>query len=615
VPQLRARLPGSKLGWVLALAWIPAWVAILWTIYYVLAPTLTDTSTIGQHDWDQMEAHRQLVDKTILHYHQFPFWEPYACGGHPNWGGFESGSMIVSPWLPFYLTMTLPHAMRVEIWGSALISAVGAWLLAGRFTRSPALRALVVVVFAVDGRWGLQIATGHTWHLAYAWMPWALYFYDRAVGADPTRGVPRLRDFVLAGASIAMMVYTGGIYPLPETIFVIALYGSLLAAMQRSFRPVLVGLGCGLLALGLAAPKLLPVLEVMLKHPRLVESDETLDLNALIDVLTSRDQDVTSGHAGVSQWGWHEWGMYVGWAAIVLIILGAALARGTREWALRAVGAFCFVLGLGSFHRYAPWPLLRHVPVFQSQHVPSRWMYPGLLLLLVVTAAALEAGLHRSGWLRGWLEVAALAGMAWIARDVARVARQPITHMFLTKMPTVIDSFGPFHTEQHLPGPLNYEASWAPLSLPAIIANIGTTDCGTFPALHSYFRDWNGNTPGLGARGEGDPRYQGEAYIPDGTGRAELASFTPNQMTVVVHDARPGEHVVLNQNYDAGWSANGSRAINWADAVAAPISSPEQTFVFRYRPVTWWPGLALFVATVAGIVWITVRSRRAVRAS
>jgi hypothetical protein len=81
-------------------------------------------------------------------------------------------------------------------------------------------------------------------------------------------------------------------------------------------------------------------------------------------------------------------------------------------------------------------------------------------------------------------------------------------------------------------------------------------------------------------------------------------------MTVVVHDARPGEHVVLNQNYDAGWIANGSRAINWADAVAAPITASEQTFVFRYRPVTWWPSLALFAATVGGLVWIYARSRR-----
>ena len=177
-------------------------------------------------------------------------------------------------------------------------------------------------------------------------------------------------------------------------------------------------------------------------------------------------------------------------------------------------------------------------------------------------------------------------------------------------MPDVKDMAGPFHTEQHLPGPLNYQYEWAPPSLPAVLANIGTIDCGTFPAFHNYFRDHNGNVPGLGAHGEGDPKYKGEAYIAEGAGRAELATFTPNQMTVVVHEAQVGEHVVLNQNYDPGWSANGTRATEWSETIAARIDAPEQTFVFRYRPLMWWPGLVLFVATAGGIVWTALRSRR-----
>jgi hypothetical protein len=557
-----------------------------------------------------MESHRELVVKTMRDYHQFPFWEPYACGGHPNWGGFESGSMIVSPWLPFFLTMTLPHAMRVEIWGSALISALGAWMLASRFTSSPALRALAVVAFAVNGRWALQIASGHTWHLAYAWTPWTLYLYDRAVGADATRGAPRLRDYVLGGVCVAMMVYTGGIYPLPETVFAVAAYGALLAVITRSFRPLLVGMGVGALGVGFAAPKLVPVVEVMMKHPRLIESTETLDLNALIDVLTSHDQDMTSGHAGVTQWGWHEWGMYVGWVVVVLVLLGVVLARGQRQWALRWAGLLVFVLGLGSFSPHAPWPLLHQVPVFKSQHVPSRWMYPGILMLVVLAAAAAERLLVRSGRLRAWLEIAALAGVAWIARDVAEIARQPIAHMFATKMPDVKDSMGPFHTEMHLPAALAYQYEWSPASLTAILANIGTTDCGTFPAFHNFWRDRNGNLPGIGARGSGDPRYKGEAWIPEGTGKAELTGFTPNMMTVTVHDARPGDHVVLNQNWDPGWSVNGKRTVGWDDAVSTTIDAPTQTFVFRYRPATLWLGIAVFVLTVGGLVGVPWRLRR-----
>lgn len=615
LPRLKAwgrtHLPGSALGWVLALARLPAWGIVLGTLAYVLWPTWLVRDTIGQHDWDQMETHRALVVKALRDFHQFPLWQPYACGGHPNWGGFESGSTVVSPWLPFYLTMTLPHALRVEIWGSAVLSAIGAWLLAGRFTRSPALKALVVVAFAVNGRWALQITAGHTWHLAYAFTPWTLYFYDRAAFTDPSRGRPRLRDRVLMAVAIAMMVYTGGIYPLPETLFAVASYGVLLAALTRSPRPLCVGLAGGLLGLGFAAPKLLPVLEVMVKHPRLVDSTETIDLGALVDVLTSHDQDMTSGHAGVSQWGWHEWGMYVGWPVVVLVLAGAVLARGPRESALRWTGLLCFTLGLGAFHPDAPWPLLHHVPVFKSQHVPSRWMYPAILILAVVTAAVLERALRRAAWARGWLELLALAGVAWIARDVARVARQPITHMFATKMPAIADVTTSFHTEQHTPPNLDYQSEWVAPTLGAVLANVGSIDCGTFPALHNYFRDHNGHAPGLGAHGVGDRDYRGEAYVAEGTGTATLVRFTPNEMTVEVHAATPGEHVVLNQNWDPGWSARGAKTSNLKDQVSATIDAPDQTFVFRYRPLTLWAGLAVFLASVGAVAGVHLRGRRA----
>ncbi len=603
------RASKSAIGWVLGGSTLVVSAIILAMIAWTLAPTLANLSTVGSHDWDQMESHRYLVTKSILRFHQFPFWNPYACGGHPNWGGFESGTTVVSPWLPFYLAMSMPHAMRVEVWGSALLSAAGAWLLAGRFTRSPAARAFVVIAFAVNGRWALQITSGHTWHLAYEWTPWVLYFFDRAVGADPTRGSPRARDIVLCATSIALMVYMGGIYPLPQTIFALALYGIFLSLFLRSERPIVVGLGAGLLALGLSAPKLFPVLEVMSKHPRFVDSTETLDLRAFVDLLTSRDQDMTSAHAGVTQWGWHEWGMYVGWPVVVAIGAGAVFGRGKRELPLKWAGLVLLSLGFGSFDPNAPWPLLHHAPVFKSQHVPSRWMYPAVLLLATVAAAFFEAILRRTGRLRGWLEVALIGGVAWIARDVAEVSRQPLSHAFSVKMPRVEESTGPFHTEVHLPPELVYTSDWVPSSLSAEIANVGTIDCGTFPALHNYFRGQDGRAPGLGARGRADPAYKGEVFIPDGVGRATIDAWTPNEVRVAITGAQAGEHVVLNQNWDAGWSANGETAENWSDTLAAQLHGPNSVVTFRYRPPTFLPGLSVLAMTLGGLAWAYWRRR------
>ena len=194
-PRRRLTLP----DWGRLAAWLLAWAIVLATIGFVVGPVFHDMHTLGTHDWDQMESHRYLLYKSIHVYGQFPFWNPYGCGGHPSWAGIESGTTVVSPWLPFYLFASLPIAMQVEMSGTALISAVGTWLLAGRFTRSAALRAFCCAVFVVNGRWALQIAAGHTWHLYYAWTPWvALLLRSRQ---RLRRSARRSRRPPLAGAT------------------------------------------------------------------------------------------------------------------------------------------------------------------------------------------------------------------------------------------------------------------------------------------------------------------------------------------------------------------------------------------------------------------------------
>jgi hypothetical protein len=597
IARLRRAFPKSALGWVHVATAILSWGVILAVIGAVMAPTMADPSAIGGHDWDQQESYRYFVTKSVLRFHQFPFWNPYACGGYPGWGGFESDTTVVSPWFPFYLAMSLGHAMRVEILGMTLLAAIGAWLLAGRFTRSQAARALVAVAFAVSPRWTLQAAAGHTWHLGYAWTPWALYFYDRAVAMERLWGRPQWRDVVLTGACLGIMVYTGGIYPLPHTLVAITLYGLLLAAISRSYRPILVELASGVIAVGLSAPKLLPILDVIRRFPRFVDSTEALDLGTFVKLFTSRD------HVAVPQWGWHEYGIYVGWAVAIGMLVGGLFGRGMRESPLKWTGCALLSLGLGAFDPHAPWPLLHHLPIFKSQHVPSRWLYPALLLLLVVSAAVLERILRRTGRARAWLEVAIVGAAAWVAYDIGSVAQEPMLHAFGNHMPAIADSLGEFHTEIHSPPEVSigYARDWAPPALPSEIANMGTIDCGVFPALHNHYRDTNGRAAGLGARGRGDPAYRGEAFIAEGVGQATITSFTPNRVTVQVTGATPGEHVVLNQNWDAGWNANGTPALNWTDATALELAAPQATITFRYRPRFWYTGLAMCFATMAGI--------------
>jgi hypothetical protein len=502
--------------------------------------------------------------------------------------------------------------MRIEIVGMALISAIGTWLLAGRFTRSSGARALVCAVFVVNGRWALQTATGHTWHLAYAWTPWVFYGFDVACRLQPD---PRRKVFgvVLAGVAMAMMVYSGGIYPLPHTAFLLAVYASVLTVTSRRPEPLLALAGVAAVSVGLSAPKLLPILEMLNRFPRLVLSTEFIDLNAFLTLLTSRDQGIASRPANVPNWGWHEYGMFIGWGGLLALVCGGVFSRGPRPTALKWTAALALMLGFGDFHEYSPWNQLHRLPVFRSQHVPTRWEYPAVLLFGVLAAVVVERLLQmqRSGRARALGEVVVLAAAGWIAFDISRVAVLPMQAGFGVPAPVLRDEASNFHTEKVAPPALRYNADWAPPALSGEIANIGTIDCSTFPGLNSYVRE--GLSAGLGAKGKGDPAYRGEVFTASQKGTAEIQTWTPNVVTVQVAGAVPGDMVVLNQNFDPGWRVNGGSAANYHDTVAARIDSPSQAFVFRYRAPWWWLSLALFVLTVAGIVaafWVARVLRR-----
>ncbi len=613
--RVRGWFPRTWAQWGRALAWLVAWGVILGMIGIVVGPTLRDLRLLGTHDWDQMESHRYLIYKSIRKYGQFPFWNPYGCGGHPSWGGIESGTAVVSPWLPFYLYAPLPIALKVEMVGTAIFSAIGTWMLAGRFTRSAAIRVFCCAVFAVDGRWALQAAAGHTWHLYYAWTPWTLYFFDRATSYDERRkrgpDATKWSDVVLCGACIAMMVYTGAIYPLPQTIFAMGIWSCLLAVTHRTLRPIGLAIASGVVAFGLSAPKLLPVLDVVRRFPRLVDSTETLDLNSFVVIFTSRDQGFGSRPAPVSPYGWHEWGIYIGWAAFVALILGATFARGRREAPLKWMGILLVLLGFGAFHEYAPWTKMHLLPIFKSQHVPSRWLYPATLVLSLVLASVLERGLRRLGRVRPVADFVLLGCAAWISWDIAHVARLPMAEMFGAHMPKVEERTEEFHTEAHVSAQYSYDGiSYGIPSLPSEIGNVGEVECMIFPGLSIFAKDSKGVIVGLGAKGQGDHAYKGEVYTASGKGRATIERFTPNAMTVRVENATRGDLVVLNQNWDDGWRGNGVPAIDFHDLVAAPIAGPYQTIVFRYRPRSWWLSVGIFAVTVSAIAAAFVRRRR-----
>lgn len=579
-----------------AVAAIVAAIATVSVVFVVLAPWLSRIDTFGFHDWDVQTAHRYLVKKSLLEHGEIALWNPYACGGFPAWGYVEGDTIVVSPWLPAYLFLPMSLALRIEVLGMALIGAVGAYAAASRFSRSHGARALVVALFAVNGRWALQAASGHTWHLAYAFLPWALYFFERARAVDR-----RATDVVLLGASFAALVYAGGIYPLPHTVLALGLYALLLCGFERSARPMVTLASGGLLGVALSAPKLLPMLDTFGKAPRFVPSTEAIDLGAMLTLLVAPDQHFHARPARVPAYGWHEWGMYIGPAGLAILVLGFLFVEGRREAALKAVGAVFVVLGFGAFHPSAPWTLMHeHLPVFKSQHVPSRFLYPAALLLAIVAASGIGKLVARRERRFPYLDAIVASVALLVGLDVARVAQKPMTQSMWMVPPDHIPADRPFHFEKN--PPFQYKKrDWAGPMYLAMLGNTGVLNCYGAPPFERR-----------GALASSDPRYAGEVFVAEGAGSARIASFRPNGATIALEGAEAGTVVVFNMNYDEGWRSSAGVVENRDNRVAVRLPAGVTTLSLSYRPPGFFLGLFVgIVALGASALWVRKERREA----
>lgn len=560
----------------------------------------------GFHDWDVQASHRYLTRLAIRDYGELPAWNPFACGGFPAWGYVESGTAVVSPWLPFYLFSDLRFAMRVEMTGMALLGAAGTYALAGMFGSSRAARALAVALYACNGRFGLQLAAGHTWHLAYALLPWALFFFLRALDGAASRA---RRSTLALGGVLAMLVYTGGIYPLPHTGLALSLIAAIASVHRRSARPLVILGAASLTGFGLAAPKLLPLLSTFGRAPRLIESSESFSLSALFTALTSRRQAFFDRPALVSPYGWHEWGIYVSLLGLIAIVLGIVLARGERARTLAALTCVFVVLGLGAFHRFAPWTLLHeHAPVFRSQHVPSRFLYPATLFGGLCAAALLDRALTRFAPMRPWLGPLASTVVLGLALDVAFVAAKPMKDAIWMEAPDGIARAPEFH---HVSDPpVAYKRrDWAGPMYLAMLANKGVLKCYGAPPFE-----------GQGAIAERDRRFTGEvSLIPKAPEAPSIVRFSPSRATIALSPAAAGSTLVYNMNFDPGWGAEvrvGDRVLEASvvdrDARVAVLLPAGATEVqVRYRPPGLRLGLALAaLTTLAWAAVLRVRLRR-----
>ena len=575
-------------------------------------PLFAEPNALGVHDWDQHLFYYGAVLKNVIEYGQAPFWSPWYCGGNVLWQNPQVG--LLSPVYPLAMLMPLQLAMKVNIVLHYFVGFTGMhWLL----TRGVGLTFLPAVVylatlFTASGAFAIHLAVGHSVFLPGFYLPFQLAFVIRAFQTGSVRSI------LAAAALLALMVVNGGVHILPMAFAAIGVLALAAAAFGRAVaaphadRGVWRG-GAVVCRPQAAAGHAVRVGRAVLGH---AQPDRA-----------SRPRDARDGgahlcepgpgppdHLEQQRHGWHEYGNYIGpFSAGVLVLglvwalfapakkgsdpfLGESAKKGSDPFfggdawlgrALAVTALFLFALSLGEFSTWAPASLARHVPLFSSFRIPSRYT----MVFLLFGAAAL-------GWV---LRNLALETRPRVVQGAVALACVLATaHIVVVNRAQLTGVFkvAPFDTTfrwMEGPGAVTTDGESNAYTPRSPMLRALTEDRLFFYCYESLqtFRTALPDRPLVYA---------------DGLSDLIATRFSPNRLEFSVRAGTKPSRVLLNQNWSPGWTTDaGVLDASSRETMASVVIEPGQsgTYAFTFFPPGLWVGTATFAIglVLSGLVW------------
>ena len=584
----------SLLGLLARHGW--AVLAVLVALAFFI-PLLEMWGWYGRGDWGYFHLLDEVARRTIRDFGELPEWNPYVCGG--NVLAANTQAHVWSPWVVFPLWLGPGDGVKVAAMLHAVVGAVGTFALFGLLGLRGAGRFLATVVFVCSGFFGHQVAGGHVWAWPFYYLPLVLYFL--------LRGCWDLRWASLAGLFWGLMIVEGGVYPAPYTAL---LLGAVVLALLLGWTPLpdrgrairwkvlaAFGVAVGFCAL-IGAMKLLPSLLHVAEHPREVTNYDRVGLDTLLDGLVSRHREwgwERLSHHNYRWWG--EYGIYVGWATLVLAA-GAAVLRFRRARVPLVLLALSLAVALGNLGPGSPWELLHRLPVFENLRVPTRFGVFTVLVLAFLAGLAVSEG---ERWLRGrltgrWTGRLARLLPAVVALGVAADVAWFNTHKFegewIEQAPDPDEPAAPMVQSQ---------GSWKRMyDHPA--HNRGSITCQEPNAVPKSPRV--------------RPQQHEYGVQPPGAGTVRLVSWSPNRIDLEV-ELRSEAQVWVNQNHHDGWTVDVGRMDPIEGQLAVRLPTGKQRVRLVYRAPGLRVGLTLTTLGLLGIAgwfvgerWWRKRTRR-----
>jgi hypothetical protein len=525
-------------------------------------------------DRDLFAQLRWVPYYTLSHFHQFPFWDPYRCGGMTVLGYPESAT--VTPFMALYLAFGLMPGMILEIYLHLAIGFAGGYVLGRELGLRPLACVVLAAVFPSSSWLPVHIAVGHLNFLNPVYFPWILALL---LAACRTR---RWYPSALGGLICALTLTAGG-YAFVFAAMLVAMLALALSIRSLSIRPLAAGLVLGGFALAFSSLKLIPVSQQITLHPRVFGASWIWVSNAFVSIF-SRNQDAYRELTGPAQFT--EFGGYIGAPFAALAIVGI-IAGGLDAIVWVAGTIFFFFLFLGDYSPHALVTYLKALPLGGNFGLCGRWVIP--LVFCVGVLAAMGAQLLCNRFpVVGVRLVAVLLAVGLI--DAWLVCSPNYRYLFPYNVVTFQQSE-------------SFRQFWfPPRGCMTCInqANMGALNCEGVGYL----------VPRGDVRGYNETGYRGEFYLL-GAGDVKNVLWTPNRLAYDVN-VPAATSLVINQNLAPGWRLVRGQGSIYAEGTLIAVRIPPGHYQIElvYRPSHIRAALALtLIALVALIVMWRLETR------
>jgi hypothetical protein len=540
---------------------------------------------LGHGDWLWFHFTWDSSRRTWLGFREVPYWNPYYCGG--SIGLANPQSFGLSP--IFLLLLPLPTALAMKVYLSLMtfIGAAGMYELASyRYARGLGA-VMAAVLFACSGFMGWHF-NGQTAMAAFDLLPFAMLFF--------LRGSVRWEWALASGGMLALMILSGGVYPLTLSVVAIGIYVATSLADGRA--PFLRAVRSGAVAaaglFGLASMKLLPLLDFLRDHHRPIGSDDPVTLRLLWDTLfvkrTTETQIWPHGPEHPYAW-WGEYGNYLGWAG-VLLVGGAVLLSARRHRREIVLAAATLAIAWGDHGPYSPFALMRKLPLLGSLRVPTRYLIVLDLWLACLAAYGIRRAIRLiSVRLRGAPRAVAYALLGvlvtWTTVDMVRTNGIAVLGSAIRTPPAPPDE------------------------PPAVVRQVMGSSGAMYlfpPRNHGTLRCFDEMTVEISPALR--PDLRSEVFLAEPlAGQVTINGFTPNEWRFSVDVDRPSR-VIVNQNTFRGWRAEGGVLATHRGLLAVDVPEGRHDVRLFYRPPYWGLSLWLTLGTAAFGLALAVRARR-----